>query len=130
MADVEWKVAGVGVTHPARPGARPYRIAGGGMALVALLLSLLALLPLGFVVGITLETDWDTIKALVFRPRVGELLLNTVLLVAVTLPLCTLLGVGAGLADRAHHIAGPSRVVAVVDRAAGGAGLCSKLRLD
>ncbi|ATO32675.1 Sulfate transport system permease protein CysW [Dickeya dianthicola] len=101
MADVEWKVAGVGVTQPVRPGARPYRIAGGGMALMALLLSLLALLPLGFVVGITLETDWETIKALVFRPRVGELLLNTVLLVVVTLPLCTLLGVAlAWLTER------------------------------
>ncbi|WP_416053455.1 ABC transporter permease, partial [Dickeya dianthicola] len=71
------------------------------MALMALLLSLLALLPLGFVVGITLETDWETIKALVFRPRVGELLLNTVLLVVVTLPLCTLLGVAlAWLTER------------------------------
>ncbi|MEI7377152.1 MULTISPECIES: iron ABC transporter permease [Dickeya] len=101
MADVEWKVAGVGVPQPARPGARPYRIAGGGMALMALLLSLLALLPLGFVVGITLDTGWDTVKTLVFRPRVGELLLNTVLLVAVTLPLCTLLGVAlAWLTER------------------------------
>ncbi|ACT07360.1 binding-protein-dependent transport systems inner membrane component [Dickeya chrysanthemi Ech1591] len=101
MADVEWKVAGVGVPQPARTGARPYRIAGGGMALMALLLSLLALLPLGFVVGITLDTGWDTVKTLVFRPRVGELLLNTVLLVAVTLPLCTLLGVAlAWLTER------------------------------
>ncbi|WP_420795917.1 ABC transporter permease [Dickeya chrysanthemi] len=71
------------------------------MALMALLLSLLALLPLGFVVGITLDTGWDTVKTLVFRPRVGELLLNTVLLVAVTLPLCTLLGVAlAWLTER------------------------------
>jgi len=32
--------------------------------------------------------------ALIFRPRVGELLLNTVLLTVVTVPLCLVLGVG------------------------------------
>ena len=46
------------------------------------------------------------IDALVFRPRVGELLVNTVLLVVLTLPLCVAAGRGAGLADRAHRPAG------------------------
>ncbi|WP_192458480.1 ABC transporter permease [Musicola keenii] len=67
----------------------------------ALVLSLLALLPLGFVVGVTLETGWDSVRALVFRPRVGELVVNTVLLVVCTLPLCALLGVAlAWLTER------------------------------
>ncbi len=60
---------------------------------LAVLVSLLALLPLAFVVGISLQTGWATIEALVFRPRVGELLVNTLLLVLITLPLCIALGV-------------------------------------
>ena len=72
----------------------------------AVLLSLLALLPLGFVIGVAFETGWQTVKALVFRPRVAELLLNTLLLVVLTLPICAVLGV-ARLVDRAHHAAGP-----------------------
>ncbi|MCY1403599.1 molybdate ABC transporter, permease protein [compost metagenome] len=59
---------------------------------LAVLVSLLALLPLAFVVGISLQTGWATIEALVFRPRVGELLVNTLLLVLITLPLCIALG--------------------------------------
>ena len=57
----------------------------------ALLVSLAALLPLGFIAWVALRTGWPTIMALVFRPRVGELLVNTVLLVAITVPLCTVL---------------------------------------
>ncbi|SCK15333.1 iron ABC transporter permease [Vogesella sp. LIG4] len=59
----------------------------------ALLVALLALLPLGFVFGVSLQTGWDTIHQLLFRPRVGELLVNTLLLVVITVPLCTVLGV-------------------------------------
>ncbi|WP_427019076.1 ABC transporter permease [Pseudarthrobacter sp. P1] len=43
----------------------------------------------------TIAAGWDTIAALVFRPKVGELLANTVGLIAVTVPLCVVLGVGA-----------------------------------
>ncbi len=57
----------------------------------ALLVSLAALLPLGFVVWIAIQSGWATISALVFRPRVGELLVNTALLVLVTVPLCAAL---------------------------------------
>ena len=38
---------------------------------------------------------WNGSISLVLRPRVGELLLNTVLLVVVSVPLCVALGVGA-----------------------------------
>ncbi|WP_081708673.1 ABC transporter permease [Rhodoferax saidenbachensis] len=58
------------------------------VAIAALLVSLAALLPLGFVVWVGVQSGWETIAALVFRPRVGELLINTALLVAVTVPLC------------------------------------------
>lgn len=78
--------------HP-RPGAI--------VVVSAVLLSLLALLPLGFVIGVAVETGWQTVKALVFRPRVAELLLNTLLLVVLTLPICAVLGVAlAWLTER------------------------------
>lgn len=60
---------------------------------LAALVAALALLPLGFVLWITVATGWATASALVFRPRVGELLLNTASLVALTVPLATLLAV-------------------------------------
>ena len=95
----------------------------------AVLLSLLALLPLGFVIGVAFETGWQTVKALVFRPRVAELLLNTLLLVVLTLPICAVLGVATPV-DRAHHAAGPPSLGGTGHRAAGGAGLCAKLCPD
>ncbi len=66
-----------------RPPGRVSFVAGA-----ALLVALAALLPLGFVVWVAIQSGWDTVVALVFRPRVGELLFNTALLVVVTVPLC------------------------------------------
>ena len=57
----------------------------------AMLVSLLALLPLGFVVWVAIEVGWKTVLTLVFRPRVGELLVNTWLLEACAIPLAILL---------------------------------------
>ncbi len=49
----------------------------------------------------TAATGWDTAVALIVRPRVGELLLNTVMLVVFTVPICLVLGVGgAWLVER------------------------------
>lgn len=46
-------------------------------------------------------TGWDTAVGLIFRPRVGELLGNTLLLIVLTVPLCLVLGVGgAWLVER------------------------------
>ncbi|MFC5521388.1 ABC transporter permease [Polaromonas jejuensis] len=71
------------------------------VASTALLVSLLALVPLGFVVWVAFQTGWETVSALIFRPRVGELLVNTGLLVALTVPLCVLLAVAlAWLTER------------------------------
>lgn len=78
---------------------RPGRVSW--VVVAALLISLAALLPLGFVVWVGYQAGWDTIAALVFRTRVGELLLNTALLVMVTVPLCVVLAVAlAWLTER------------------------------
>ncbi len=67
----------------------------------ALVVMALALLPLGFIGWVTIETGWSTASSLIFRPRVGELLVNTLMLVALTLPLSTAIGVGfAWLTER------------------------------
>jgi iron(III) transport system permease protein len=71
------------------------------MGRAALLVSLLALLPLGFVLWVTAQTGWATASALIFRPRVGELLVNTGLLVVWTVPLCAVVAVAlAWLTER------------------------------
>jgi iron(III) transport system permease protein len=71
------------------------------MFALALLVSAIALVPLGFIALIAVETGWPTVSALVFRPRVGELLTNTVLLIVCTVPLCALIGVAlAWLTER------------------------------
>ncbi|VVO22736.1 ABC transporter permease [Pseudomonas fluorescens] len=78
--------------------------AGRGGAWVtglSVLVSLLALLPIAFVIGVSFETGWATLVPLIFRPRVGELLINTLLLVVITIPLCVMLGVAlAWLTER------------------------------
>ena len=67
----------------------------------ALLVTLAALLPLGFVIWVAIQSGWETVLSLVFRPRVGELLVNTALLVMVTLPLCVALALAlAWLTER------------------------------
>jgi iron(III) transport system permease protein len=71
------------------------------VSIIAVLIALFSLVPLAYVVFMTASTGWDTAMALIIRPRVGELLLNTVLLTVVTVPLCLILGVGgAWLVER------------------------------
>ncbi|MEX5684613.1 ABC transporter permease [Pseudomonas silesiensis] len=68
---------------------------------LSVLVSLLALLPIAFVIGVSFETGWSSLVPLVLRPRVGELLINTLLLVVITIPLCVMLGVAlAWLTER------------------------------
>jgi iron(III) transport system permease protein len=91
-----------GSTTTAGRGKRPRPPFGvSTVAILAVLIALFSLLPLGYVVFMTAATGWDTALELIFRPRVGELLLNTVLLMLVTVPLCLVLGVGgAWLVER------------------------------
>ncbi|GAB4100849.1 iron ABC transporter permease [Sinomonas halotolerans] len=69
--------------------------------LLASLVAAASLIPLGFVVAMTVAAGWETAVALVFRARTLELLGNTVLLAAITVPLCIVVGVGgAWLVER------------------------------
>src|SRR5690349_508413 len=52
------------------------------------------LVPVGFVCWVAVDVGWSTLGPLILRPRVGELLVNTCLLVLVGVPLCVGLGVG------------------------------------
>jgi len=82
-----------------RPRAAGWRLSWVGAA--AVLVSVLALLPLGFVLWVGIHTGWETASSLIFRPRVGELLINTGLLVVLTIPLCMVLAVAlAWLTER------------------------------
>lgn len=63
------------------------------MRLVAVLVTVLALAPLGFVAWVAAASGLDTIATLVFRPRVGELVVNTALLVLIATPVTAVLGV-------------------------------------
>jgi len=84
-----------------RPMARP--VAGidrlrahlphAAVILFASVVALFSLVPLGFIGWITFDVGWQTVKELVFRARVGELLVNTVLLEAFTIPLSIALAV-------------------------------------
>lgn len=75
---------------PARPSGRHL---ASPVTLVAGLVAAMALIPLVFVLWATVATGWQTAAPLILRPRVGELLVNTVLLVLVTVPLCVALAV-------------------------------------
>ncbi len=64
-----------------------------GVSWTAVLITLGTLIPLGFVVTVTATTGWETAVELIVRPRVGELLFNTIALVVLTVPACIVLGV-------------------------------------
>ncbi len=58
-------------------------------------------IPLGYVVWGAISVGWARAYELVVRPRVGELLINTVALIVVTVPLCVAIGVAvAWLVER------------------------------
>lgn len=86
---------------PAMPLRRQRRLAGRAMLVLAWLVALGALLPLGFIAWIAVETGWQTAVSLIWRPRVGELLVDTLLLEICTLPPAILLAVAlAWLTER------------------------------
>ncbi len=91
------------VTLPARaamPRRPPWRRLDA-VTVLAALVALLALLPLGFVAWVSWQTGWSTAVALVWRPRVGELLLNTAWLVGLAVPVSVALALAlAWLTER------------------------------
>lgn len=62
---------------------------------LAVAVAALALLPLGYITWYCVDLGWDGVRELVLRPRVGELLWNTVRLVVGTVVGCAVLGLGA-----------------------------------
>jgi iron(III) transport system permease protein len=71
------------------------------LVVAAMLVAGLALIPAGFVVWVLVQSGWDTAAAMIFRPRVGELLINTALLQALAVPLSVLLALAlAWLTER------------------------------
>ncbi len=80
--------------RPAAGLARPRRgLPYAPVVLFAAIVALFSLVPLGFIAWITIDVGWETVKQLVFRPRVGELLVNTVFLEVITVPLSIVLAV-------------------------------------
>lgn len=77
--------------RPAPTGAKP----GPVVSAVTALLVALTFVPLGYVAWAVVSTGPTRAAELIFRPRVGELLVNTAALVVVTVPLCVVIGVGA-----------------------------------
>jgi iron(III) transport system permease protein len=71
------------------------------VSIVAIVIALMMLLPLGYVAWAAVETGWQQSIDLIFRSRVADLLVNTVLLVIFTLPICIVLSVAlAWLTER------------------------------
>ncbi len=71
------------------------------MFALAGVVSLLSLMPLAFIAWIAVDSGWDKVRELVFRPKVAELLFNTFLLEAATLPIAIVLAVAlAWLTER------------------------------
>ncbi|MDX5962065.1 iron ABC transporter permease [Rhodococcus opacus] len=71
------------------------------LAVAAVIVVAASFIPLGYVIAASIATGWDTASALLLRPRVRELLSNTVLLVVVTVPICVVVGVlAAWLVER------------------------------
>ena len=65
------------------------------MLALALVVTALCLIPLSFIVFSTATAGWDTIRRLIFRPRVGELLINTGLLVVLSCTATAVVGTAA-----------------------------------
>lgn len=64
-----------------------------GLIAAAGLVAVFALVPVGFVILVLVQTGWDAASELIFRPRVGELLVNTLMLEVLAIPLAIAIGV-------------------------------------
>jgi iron(III) transport system permease protein len=80
-----------------RNGAHPL------LVVAALVVAALALVPVGFVLLVLVQAGWDVAVAMIWRSRVAELLVNTLLLEALALPLCVGLALAlAWLTERSN----------------------------
>src|SRR5687767_15613771 len=78
------------MTVLARPG-----VAGRPLYLLAVPVALLGLVPVGFIVAESVRLGWADLGAAVLRPRVAELLVNTVALSVTCVLGCVLVGLAA-----------------------------------
>lgn len=93
-----------GDLYPARPHILARRIAlpNAYLTVVAALVAVASILPVGFIVWVAISLGWTEASALIFRPRVSELLINTALLEACAIPSSIVLAVTlAWLTERA-----------------------------
>lgn len=90
------------VREPAAPRPASARSRPGPMLRIAVVVLVAAtFIPLGYVAWSIVSLGPGPVYALLARPRVGELLINTVGLVVVTVPLCLVLGLAtAWLVER------------------------------
>ena len=91
------------VSRITAPVSRPDTAARPGplVAVTVAILVAATFIPLGYVGWAFVTTGWTQAYELLARPRVGELLRNTVGLVVITVPLCVVIGVGvAWLVER------------------------------
>jgi iron(III) transport system permease protein len=65
------------------------------VAALACVVAIVCLIPLAFILFVSIQTGWDRIVELVFRPRIGELLVNSALLQVFTLPCAIILAVAS-----------------------------------
>jgi iron(III) transport system permease protein len=84
------------VSRPTAPVSLSEAASRPGPLVSATVANLVAatLIPLVYVAWAAVSIGWSRAYDLVVRPRVGELLFNTVALVVVTVPLCVVVGVG------------------------------------
>lgn len=83
------------------PAARSWRLPqlpNPGLLAAGCVASGLVLLPLAVTVADAAKAGWALAAALLLRPLVGELLLNTLLLIACTTTLCAMIGTAAAWA--------------------------------
>lgn len=91
------------VSRTTAPVSRPDTAARPGplVAVTVAILVAATFIPLGYVGWAFVTTGWTQAYELLARPRVGELLRNTIGLVVITVPLCVVIGVGvAWLVER------------------------------
>lgn len=73
----------------------------GAVLATSLAVSALSLIPFGFVLWVVVDTGLPTLQTLLLRPRIAQLLLNTGLLLGLTLPLTAAVSVAlAWLTER------------------------------
>jgi iron(III) transport system permease protein len=89
------------IPAPAAPAGRQTRGAPVLLVTAAAIVTLTMLVPLGYVIFSAFDTGFEQSAALIFRPRVAALTINTLLLIVFTLPACAALAIAlAWLTER------------------------------